>query len=79
MQKQSPDTYLKQWRADSNPQKMESTLQHGSLPPKTYTIAQEEKICSYLDIPIQHCNDNILRRMNRRGNKEYLDKLLFVL
>ena len=40
------------------------------------TIAQEEKICSYLDIPIQHCNDNILRRMNRRGNKEYLDKLL---
>ena len=40
------------------------------------TIAQEEKICSYLDIPIQHCNDEILRHMNRRGNKEYLDKLL---
>ena len=36
------------------------------------TIAQEEKICSYLDIPIQHCNDEILRHMNRRGNKEYL-------
>mgnify|MGYP001000556423 CR=1 FL=1 len=40
------------------------------------TIAQEEKICSYLDIPIQHCNDKILRTMNRRGNKEYLDWLL---
>ena len=40
------------------------------------TIAEEEKICSYLDIPIQHCNDGILRRMNRRGNKEYLDWLL---
>ncbi len=40
------------------------------------TIAQEEKICSYLDIPIQHCNDRILRRMNRRGNKDYLDWLL---
>ena len=40
------------------------------------TIAQEEKICSYLDIPIQHCNDEILKHMNRRGNKEYLDKLL---
>ena len=40
------------------------------------TIASEEKICSYLDIPIQHCNDNILRHMNRRGNKEYLDKLI---
>ncbi len=40
------------------------------------TIAQEEKICSYLDIPIQHCNDQILRHMNRRGNKEYLQWLL---
>ena len=40
------------------------------------TIASEEKICSYLDIPIQHCNDEILRHMNRRGNKEYLDKLI---
>lgn len=40
------------------------------------TIAREEKICSYLDIPIQHCNDGILKHMNRRGNKEYLDTLL---
>ena len=40
------------------------------------TIAQEEKICPYLDIPIQHCNDGILRHMNRRGNKEYLQWLL---
>ena len=40
------------------------------------TIAQGEKICSYLDIPIQHCNDEILKHMNRRGNKEYLDQLL---
>ena len=44
MQKQSPNTHLKQWRADSSPQKMELTLQHGSLPPKTYTIAQEEML-----------------------------------
>ena len=40
------------------------------------TIASEEKICSYLDIPIQHCNDEILRHMNRRGNKEYLETLI---
>ncbi|MBS3994586.1 MAG: 30S ribosomal protein S12 methylthiotransferase RimO [Alkaliphilus sp.] len=33
-------------------------------------IAQEEKICKYLDIPIQHCNDIILKKMNRRTNKE---------
>lgn len=30
------------------------------------TIAQEEKIVPYLDIPIQHCNDGILAAMNRR-------------
>lgn len=31
-------------------------------------IAGEEKICSYLDIPIQHINDTVLRRMGRRGS-----------
>ncbi|NLV86254.1 MAG: 30S ribosomal protein S12 methylthiotransferase RimO [Clostridiales bacterium] len=32
------------------------------------TIANEEKILKYLDIPIQHINDKILKRMNRRGD-----------
>ena len=36
------------------------------------TIASEPKIVKYLDIPIQHCNDQILEKMNRRGNGEYL-------
>lgn len=31
-------------------------------------IASEPKIVKYLDIPIQHINDGILRRMNRRGS-----------
>ena len=39
-------------------------------------IAREEKIVKYLDIPLQHCNDGILRRMNRRGDKAYLEDLL---
>ena len=39
------------------------------------TIAAEPKIVKYLDIPIQHANDDILRRMNRRGNKKYLEEL----
>ncbi|MBO5954269.1 MAG: 30S ribosomal protein S12 methylthiotransferase RimO [Oscillospiraceae bacterium] len=39
------------------------------------TIAQEPKIVKYLDIPIQHCNDQILNLMNRRGNGDYLRKL----
>ena len=39
------------------------------------TIAREPKLVKYLDIPIQHVNDEILRRMNRRGNKAYLEQL----
>lgn len=35
-------------------------------------IAREPKILKYLDIPIQHCNDDILRAMNRRGDKAFL-------
>lgn len=38
-------------------------------------IAREPKIVKYLDIPIQHVNDTILRRMNRRGNSAYLEDL----
>ena len=39
-------------------------------------IAREPKILKYLDIPLQHCNDAILRRMNRRGDKAYIEALL---
>ena len=42
-------------------------------------IAREEKILNYLDIPLQHCNDNILRRMNRKGDKAYIEALLDML
>ena len=40
------------------------------------TIAQEEKIVKYLGIPIQHCNDAILKKMNRRGSGEFVAALL---
>ena len=39
------------------------------------TIAQEPKIVKYLDIPIQHCNDKILKLMNRRGDAAFLNAL----
>ena len=39
-------------------------------------LKTEAKIVKYLDIPIQHINDTILRRMNRRGNSAYLKTLL---
>lgn len=40
------------------------------------TIAQEGKIVKYLDIPIQHCNDTILKKMNRRGSGAFVADLL---
>lgn len=39
------------------------------------TIASEPKIVKYLDIPIQHVNAAILKRMNRRGTRQELDAL----
>ena len=39
-------------------------------------MASEPKIVKYLDIPIQHCNSKILKRMNRRGDGEFLRDLL---
>lgn len=40
------------------------------------TIASEEKICHYLDIPIQHASDRILRRMARRTNQNDLKEIV---
>jgi ribosomal protein S12 methylthiotransferase len=40
------------------------------------TIKSEEKICNYLDIPIQHASDNILRRMGRRTNRAELTDMI---
>lgn len=39
------------------------------------TIASEEKLVKYLEIPIQHCNGDILSRMNRWGDEEKLEAL----
>ena len=39
-------------------------------------IANQEKLVKYLDIPIQHVNADILKRMNRRGNVESLTALV---
>jgi ribosomal protein S12 methylthiotransferase len=39
-------------------------------------IGQEEKICSYLDLPLQHVDDEILKRMGRRSTGEEIRSLL---
>ena len=33
-------------------------------------MAAEEKVAKYIDLPLQHCNDDILRKMNRPMNKQ---------
>ena len=38
-------------------------------------MADEPKIVKYLDIPIQHCNSKILKLMNRRGDRAFLEAL----
>ena len=43
------------------------------------TIAQEPKILKYIDLPIQHCNDQILRTMCRRSTKDELLELFSAL
>ena len=40
------------------------------------TIANQEKLVKYLDIPVQHCNSEVLKRMNRKGNKQDLVDLI---
>ncbi len=40
------------------------------------TIREDDKICNYLDIPIQHASDNILEAMKRRStNRSVTDKI----
>lgn len=35
-------------------------------------IANNEKVCKYLDIPIQHISNSVLKRMNRKSTKEII-------
>ena len=40
------------------------------------TIAAEEKICNYIDIPLQHADKNVLKSMNRVGDAEEYKALI---
>ena len=39
-------------------------------------MAEEAKVCSYLDMPLQHASASVLKRMRRGGNRRMLEKLL---
>jgi len=40
------------------------------------TVAREEKICKYLDLPLQHVCDDLLKAMNRRITGEQIEALI---
>lgn len=40
------------------------------------TIAAEDKLVKYIDMPIQHCNGDILKAMNRYGDRKFLEELI---
>ena len=40
------------------------------------TVKNNEKICEYFDIPIQHISNTVLKRMNRRTNKQQIENLI---
>ena len=39
-------------------------------------VAAEPKICNYVDLPLQHINDRMLRAMNRKGDSRLIRELL---
>lgn len=39
-------------------------------------MVSEKKVCNYIDVPLQHINDNILRKMNRKDSRKGIENLL---
>lgn len=39
-------------------------------------VKEEDKICKYFDIPIQHISNSVLKRMNRKTNKENIQNVI---
>jgi len=42
-------------------------------------MRDQPKVLPYMDIPLQHCNEKILRAMNRKGNEQSLRKLVDII
>src|SRR5215212_5760534 len=39
-------------------------------------MAECDKVCKYVDLPLQHASADVLKRMRRPGNRQTYDKLL---
>ena len=40
------------------------------------TLASEDKLLKYIDLPLQHCSDSVLKRMNRKIDRESITELI---
>lgn len=40
------------------------------------TMAKQDRICKYMDLPLQHCDGEILKDMNRTGDRQWLTDLI---
>lgn len=45
-------------------------------PELIYEIRDNAKVCHYIDMPLQHCEDSILKRMGRRTTKEEIQNTI---
>src|SRR3989304_5904701 len=45
-------------------------------PELIHVISQQDKICKYIDLPIQHINDTILSKMGRNVTHAYIESLI---
>ena len=45
-------------------------------PPRGGNGPHSDKVCKYIDLPLQHASADVLRRMRRPGNREAYDRLL---
>jgi ribosomal protein S12 methylthiotransferase len=48
----------------------------GFTPELIRVMAEEKNICNYIDLPLQHINEGILKSMNRRGNTGQIKNLI---
>jgi len=42
-----------------------------------YTIADTDKVCKYIDLPLQHSNEEILKKMNRKISRNDIENLIY--
>ncbi len=49
---------------------------HNFTPALVAAMAETDNCCKYVDMPLQHCSDQVLQRMNRRTSRQEMETLL---